>query len=315
MVKGACILIAGGGGFIGSNAARALIDRGHRVKLVGRSLLPQNCIEGAEYLQLDLLGAPVDHPYFSDVTAIVHAASTTIPSTSTQDMTFDITSNATLALRLLNISVYIKADRFIFLSSGGTVYGVPKSLPVAEDHATEPISSYGITKLAIEKYLQLYARTRRLAAFSLRVANPYGPEQLIGTPVGAISNFIRCVRSGRPIQVWGDGSIVRDYIHIDDVSSAIRACLDTPNMPAGAYNVGSGLGTSLNELIDLVKAKHSEPIEVNYEQARDIDVDRIVLDSSRLTAATGWRPTRRLLDGVDELWKAALKADGEPEIL
>lgn len=306
-------LVAGGGGFIGANLVRALVRKGQRVKVVGRSLKPPNNIASSQYIQMDLLGAPVDHPFFDDIGAIVHVASTTIPATSMQDMTFDITSNCSIALRLLDIAAKHGSPSFVFVSSGGTVYGIPKALPVSEDHPTDPINSYGISKLAIEKYVQLYARSTGIRGISLRVANPYGPEQLVGTPVGALASFVRKAIAGESIEIWGDGTTVRDFIHIDDVADAILVALERQTVQSGTYNVGTGIGASLNDLIGIVQSCKGTALDVQYRPARAIDASAVVLNPSRLISCSDWHPRWSLSDGVCQLWKAAEIARSQEE--
>lgn len=301
-VNGKTALVVGGGGFIGSNIARKLSSAGYEVRVAGRSLHPLHPIRDSKYFQIDLLGAKPDLGIFDDVQIIIHSATTTIPSTSMRDMAYDHNSNCSIALRLLEISAARNVPTFLFISSGGTVYGIPKQLPVSEDHPTDPISSYGITKLSIEKYVHLYGCDSIARAVILRVANPYGPEQLKGTPVGALANFTLRALKDEKIRIWGDGSIVRDYIDVSDLANAVLAAIA---IPSGTYNIGSGCGHSLNDLIEIIAKFKGRRPDVIYEPSRAIDVPNIVLDTTKFVKAANWRAEFSLMEGAKKLWNFA----------
>jgi len=301
-INGKTVLVVGGGGFIGSNVARKFSSAGFDVRVAGRSLQPLHPIGDSKYFQIDLLGARPDLGIFDDVQIIIHSATTTIPSTSMRDMAYDHNSNCSIALRLLEIAAARNIETFLFISSGGTVYGIPKRLPVREDHPTDPISSYGITKLSIEKYVHLYGLDSIARAVSLRVANPYGQEQLMGTPVGALANFTLRALMDEKIHIWGNGSIVRDYIDVSDLANAVLAAVA---IPSGAYNIGSGQGHSLNDLIEIVAKFKGRALDVTYESSRSIDVPNIVLDTSKFAAAANWSAEISLIEGAKKLWDFA----------
>lgn len=300
--NGKTVLVVGGGGFIGSNIARKFSSAGFKVRVAGRSLQPLHPIGDSKYFQIDLLGAKPDLGVFDDVQIIIHSATTTIPSTSMYDMAYDHNSNCSIALRLLEIAAARNVETFLFISSGGTVYGIPKLLPVSEDHPTDPISSYGITKLSIEKYVNLYGRNSIARSVILRVANPYGAEQLMGTPVGALANFTLRALRGEKIHIWGDGSIVRDYIDASDLANAVMSAVA---IPSGAYNIGSGQGHSLNDLIEIIAKFKGRALDVSYEPSRAIDVPNIILDTTKFALAAGWRAELSLVEGAKKLWDFA----------
>jgi UDP-glucose 4-epimerase len=162
-----------------------------------------------------------------------------------------------------------------------------------------------VSKLAIEHYLSLYPQ---LGGISLRVANPYGAYQLIGTAVGVIAHYVAAVRDNLPIEVWGDGSVVRDYIAIADVIEAFRIAATSDTLPAGGYNVGSGAGSSVNEIITAVFAAAGREVPVNYLQGRPYDVPAIVLDSTRFKEMTSWAARTSLHDGIAALWAQCVSA-------
>jgi UDP-glucose 4-epimerase len=258
-------------------------------------------VAGAEYASADLCSIDANSKVFDSVDTIVHLASTTIPSTSMDDVVFDARSNLEMTLRLLEAARIRRVKHFIFASSGGTVYGDPVRLPAREDDPTNPRSSYGIIKLAIEKYVGLYSQVHGLRGISLRISNPYGPGQLSGTPIGLIARLLQDARDGKSVTIWGDGTIVRDFFHVDDLMRAFLLVM-TSDVTAGVYNVGSGGGTSVRDAIALVERVTQRRLKVEYRPSRTIDVPKIWLDTNKFQAATGWRPAIDLEHGIKLLW-------------
>jgi UDP-glucose 4-epimerase len=307
------ILIAGGAGFMGSALARTLQAQGTGVRCVGSQRHPRNDIGAAEYVSTDLRQVLPESSIFDGVTAIVHLASTTIPATSMEDMAFDARSNIEIALSLLEAARRRGISTFVFASSGGTVYGAPVRVPARETDPADPLTSYGIVKLAIEKYVGLYSRLYGLRGIVLRISNPYGVGQLSGTPIGVLAHLLQRIHDHEPFVIWGDGSVVRDYFHVDDLMRAFLAALAEPQIPAGVYNVGSGQGISLQQLVALAQEVTGQAAIVRYRPARAIDVPRIWLDTEKFRAATGWQPTISLEQGIRDLWQNLIGADGRRE--
>lgn len=179
--------------------------------------------------------------------------------------------------------------RLVFASSGGTVYGVLTSVPADERDDTRPRCAYGVSKLAVEKYLTLYHDLWRLDCVSLRISNAYGPGQKVGRNFGAISTFAAHVSRGEPITVFGDGSVIRDYIYIDDLIEAIIAAGRHRGGPR-VMNIGSGIGKSLNDIINALGRLSAKKIQVNYAAGRDLDVPVSVLNISLAEAILKWKP-------------------------
>lgn len=305
------ILVAGGTGFIGAELVRILDARNIRTRIAGSK--PGRSI-GRRALDChvtDLRAVKPDDRLFEGVETIVHLASTTIPASSMTDMVFDAESNLELSLRLLEAARLRGIRNFVFASSGGTVYGEPVRLPAREDDPANPISSYGIVKLTIEKYVALYSRLHGIRGVSLRITNPYGPGQLSGAPIGIIARLLRHVRDGSPIPIWGDGGLVRDYFHVSDLMDAFLLALDPTKVPAGVYNVGSGQGVSINALLDLVKEVTGRPVAVRHEPARSVDVPQIWVDTEKFRTLTGWHARVSLEQGVMALWQELLKREAE----
>jgi UDP-glucose 4-epimerase len=228
---------------------------------------------------------------------VFHLVSTTLPNTSNLDPAFDVETNVIGSIRLLEHALRAGVKRVIFVSSGGTVYGIPALLPIPEEHPTFPICSYGITKLTVEKYLYLYRHLHGLDSVVLRIANPYGERQRTQGSQGAVAVFLGKALRGEPIEIWGDGSVVRDYIHISDVVRALLAAMVYTGHHR-LFNIGSGSGSSLNEVIAAIEAATNVTPIRRYLDARPFDVPKSVLSIERAVSELDWRPTVSLPAGV-----------------
>jgi len=206
-------------------------------------------------------------------------------------------------VRLLNEARLTGVQRFVFLSSGGTVYGPAQSLPIAENHPTDPINAYGITKLAVEKYLHMFHVLYGLDTITLRPSVPYGPGQDPHRRQGAVGVFLHCIATRQPIEIWGDGNVRRDYFYIDDLVSAVLASLQIDSPPVRVFNVGGGRSYSLNDLLTLLgQITGREPI-VRYCPGRKFDVPDLLLDTTRARTHLNWEPTVTLQDGIARTWE------------
>lgn len=247
-------LVLGGTGFIGSHLVDALVDAKHEVYLMSRypnphwSPQPQVKCLWADWRDAEQLGRVV-----SRVDVVVHLIGTTTPATSNADMAADVTDNLLPTLSLLKLCRQYGVRKIVFASSGGTVYGVPTQIPINEHHPGHPISSYGVTKLAIEEYLQLHYHLYGLNYIIIRPSNTYGERQNLNRPQGAVGIFMNLMLQSKPIEVWGNGQVVRDYIYVRDLALAFQSAIESP-LDHGVFNAGSGEGLSLLELLEELKA-------------------------------------------------------------
>ena len=269
-----CLLL-GGTGFIGKNLCEGLTAQGHNVFLTSRDPYPHKHItDYYRYYHLSLVENFNPHEFkkiLSDVDVIIQLITTTTPKSSNVDPVYDVMSNVTTTLKVLECAREVGIKKIIFLSSGGTIYGQPKMTPIAEDHPTEPLCSYGITKKTIEQYLFLYEHLYNLQYVTLRVSNPYGKYQLHNRSQGVIPTFLNNTLSRQNIPVWGDGEIVRDYIYISDVVDAIIKSL-TYEGSERIFNIGSGTGYSLNNIMSEIEKLVGHPIDRQYSAGRIFDV-------------------------------------------
>jgi UDP-glucose 4-epimerase len=284
-------LVLGGGGFIGSHIVEELHAAGHDIRILERPRVPRfrEFASRVEWVEGDFQSASVVHDAVDGIDAVFHLVSTTLPKSSNDDPIFDLESNVVATLRMLEFARDARVRKIIFISSGGTVYGPPASLPIPETHPTEPRVAYGIAKLAIEKYLALFQRLHGMDYTVLRVANPYGKRQRVETAQGAVAAFIDRVLRDQPIEIWGDGTITRDYVHVADVARAFLHALDYDG-DVHIFNVASGRGRTLNELVALLEDVMGRRIAVRYMPGRPFDVPSNVLAIDRARDVLGWMP-------------------------
>lgn len=297
-------LVLGGAGFIGSHLVRRLLSEGHAVTIVNRSsatTIASKFPDAFGRNRLEIVQGNFDDEALLDqflphCSACIHLAGSMIPSVSIENKIADIQVNLAGTVKLLEIARRHKLKKLIYISSGGTVYGQTTAQLISEDHPTDPISAYGITKLAAEKYLQLFHQLHDLPSITLRLANPFGPGQAEKGTQGAIAVFVERILRGRPVEIWGDGSTVRDYLYIDDVVEAILKAIDYSG-PQTIFNIGSGQGTSINDLCAQI-GRHFPPFEKTFKPTRSFDVPRNVLDISQARSNLHWHPRISLADGI-----------------
>lgn len=296
-------LVTGGNGFIGSGLVDRLRAAGHRVRVLDKSA-PRGDVDwrDVDYVTGGLADPPGLKSVLNGVDLVFHLASSTVPSTSNLDPIADVQANLIGALNLCRAMVDAGKRRLIFFSSGGTVYGNPRQLPVPETHSLHPISSYGVVKVAIENYLLMFEQLGSLDPLILRPSNPYGPRQSSAGLQGAIAAFLGKACSGEEVCIWGDGEIVRDYLYIDDLLTFAVAA-GTGKL-TGAVNVGSGVGYTLNQIVSAVRDVTGAQLPVKYAPARKYDVAEIVLDITRAQSEFGWHPTVDLTRGISSTWQA-----------
>ena len=294
------ILIVGGAGFIGRWVTKRLLACGHRVVVAGRRAAVE-LESGVRYCQVRNSDYRELAP-FGPFRAIVDLAYTSLPQTSYEDPVKDIQENLPRFVNLLQFAVQQDCERFIFLSSGGTVYGQALRLPIDELHPLNPISPYGITKLATEKYAAMFFAHYGLKYICLRPGNVYGPGQLPFRGQGFIATAVGAALTGNELVLFGKSGGVRDYIHVDDTASAVVAAIQH-GVCGEVYNVGSGNG--LNNLDVLASIKQVLPPQYSLAPVRHLperifDVRANVLDSTKFIKQTGWYPQISFQVGIEE---------------
>jgi UDP-glucose 4-epimerase len=295
------VLLIGGCGFIGSHIASALSAKGIPIVVFDRNADVSKHSIGVRHIKGEFGNRGELEIAIKDygVSSVVHLVSSTIPKSSNADPEFDVSSNVCETIALLQFCVEHSIRKIVFLSSGGTVYGSPRYSPIDEDHPTNPICSYGITKLAIEKYLALYHRLYGLGYTAIRAANPYGTGQNPFSTQGIIPVFIYQMLHKQALHVFGSGEIVRDYFHVRDLADLCVKALMSDY--CGICNAGSGIGTSIDELIALLSGTlHINP-NVVRKDGRLFDAPQIVLDCGTARKHLNWTPTIPLNEGIAEV--------------
>lgn len=308
ILRGKCCVI-GGAGFIGTYVTRLLVESGRDVVVLGRRTKPDSALPaGVAYVSGDYGNRAVLMEVLKGVSEVIDLAYSTVPRTSFDDPIFDIVSNLPASVGLLQEAARARVGKIVLVSSGGTVYGAAESLPLREDHPTNPISPYGITKLTIEKYAGMFGLVPDLLITVVRPANAYGEEQRGLTGQGFIATAMHSILQRREIEIFGAEGTVRDYIHVSDIATGILAALESGE--AGqVYNVGSGEGRSN---LDVLKAIEPLAAHAGFEvrtrilPLRKFDVLANVLDSSKLEAASGWRAAVPFKQGIASVWAAVL---------
>jgi UDP-glucose 4-epimerase len=295
-------LVIGGNGFIGSHLVDFLLKSGCQVRVF--DMIPERYrapLEEVDY-RLSSLDNNADlYESMLGIDTVYHLASASVPSTSGIDSISDIQKDLIQTLKILNLIVKRGITRFIYFSSGGAIYGNPKAVPISEEHPLKPISSYGIIKAATESYLGLYQRMYGLCPLILRPSNPYGPRQGHFLAQGVISTFLRKLKMGEDLVVVGDGCAAKDYIYITDM---VEMCGELSFTNAtGAYNIGTGTGTSVNDLIKKIQSITQIEQTITYKDSQSYDVRNFVLDISKIEQVLGKRMFTSLDVGIEKLWQ------------
>lgn len=298
------IVAIGGNGFIGSHFTAEAVDRGHEVIVCAPSDAPPSYAHGRPYeLITGGIDALIAHcELLSGIDIVCHFASSMIPATSNADPARDIEENLVRNIRLLEKMRAVGKRRILYLSSGGAIYGRPQYTPIDENHPQHPMSSYGIVKGAMERYLELYSVLYGFRPAIVRPSNPYGPGQNPSSRVGVISAFLDCAHRQAPLTMYGDGSIVRDFVYVSDL---IRLMLDIVEKDiCGTFNCGHGEGVSLERLAHVVSEVTGNRLEIRYEPARSFDPPIVMLDIKRAKEVVGWEPSVALTEGIRRTWDA-----------
>jgi UDP-glucose 4-epimerase len=294
------ILVTGGAGFIGSHVVDAYVSTGHEVAVLDdlSTGLRENLNPKARFHQMDLRDPALPELVKRENPEVVnhHAAQMSV-KLSVEDPLFDASVNITGTLSLLESCRQAGVRKVIYSSSGGTVYGEPRRLPLDEGHQLAPISPYGVSKLAGEYYLNTYASSWGMECVILRYGNVYGPRQRPHGEAGVVAIFCLDLLAGRAPVIHWDGEQEKDYVYVEDCVRANVAGL-APGV-SGVFNIGAGVGTSVNELYrhiaGFLDASEVKPVP---GPRRTGDVRKIYLDTSRARDRLGWEPAVSLMEGL-----------------
>jgi UDP-glucose 4-epimerase len=303
-------LVVGGAGFIGSQVSNILAETGRVVIALGRSSSPLHQLSNkVKYVSGDYKDRLLLRELLKDTDELIDLAYATVPKTSFDDPVNDILSNLPAGVGLIQEATQAKLRKVVFVSSGGTVYGIAQSLPIFEDHPTNPISPYGITKLTLEKYVLMFASLTGLPASIVRPGNAYGEHQLAFSGQGFVATAIKSILLRQPVNIFGSHGTIRDYLHVEDLAQGIVAALQF-GLVGDVYNIGSGIGLNNMDVLEVIEPfarskGYSFPINILPE--RGFDVPANVLNSEKLTNLSSWQPKIKFTDGILRTWMGSIE--------
>ncbi len=301
------ILVLGGSGFIGSNLIAALLDRSHVIfnfdrpgtspkqfeKYSNYKFIPGS-LSDSSHVRMVFDQQPYDK--------VIYLVSTLLPSSGYLEFIQERDINLVALFEVLRNMESNGCSDILFFSSGGTIYGLNGKSENKEDDPCLPFTYYGYTKWALEEYIRFLSRTTSVKFTIVRPSNPYGSGQNLFGKQGLIAVALGRVMANKPIEIWGDGQVIRDYLYIDDLVNAICLLLDIPACNQ-TFNVGSGLGASVNQIIEVVKEATGFPVQVQYSPARKIDVPVNILNIDKIKSTVSWEPKINLDEGIVKLWR------------
>jgi len=294
------VLVTGGAGFIGSHVVDLYLANGFEVVVVddlstGRR---SNLNPAAKFYQLDIRDPQLDQVFEAERPDFVnhHAAQMDVRR-SVADPMFDADVNVRGSIHLLELARKYEVKRFVYISTGGAVFGEPVYLPCDEEHPIQPICPYGASKHTVEHYLYMYSMNYGLNYTVIRYPNVYGPRQDPHGEAGVVAIFTGQMLSGAPVVINGDGEQVRDYVYVTDCARANLLAI-TKASGSGIYNLGSGKGNTVNQIYQALKQITGYPLEARYGPAKLGETRRIFLDASKAKRELGWEPEVSLEEGL-----------------
>jgi UDP-glucose 4-epimerase len=299
------VFVTGGTGFMGSHIVELLLQEGHQVTVLtsSSSIHPniQHLQANIKIVRGDFGNYQLMLQYLQDTDIIVHIAWTTVPKTASENPIYDAQTNIIGSIHLLEAAVKAKVKKVIFVSTGGALYGVPQYTPIDEEHPIRPISAYGISKMSFERYLHFFYQNKGLDYAIFRIANAYGTRQNLTKNQGVIGIWLQKIKENQAIEIWGDGTVVRDYVYVTDVAQIIAKGMHYQGTQK-VFNVGSGLGYSLNEILAVCKNVSQKNPTVTYLDGRSFDVPVNILSIQKAAEELDWQPNISIEEGVQATW-------------
>lgn len=307
-MKEKCI-IYGGAGFIGSHITENLIANGFDVTVFDKINTSkkniQHILDKIKFTEGDFNNTIDIKKSLRNIDYVIHLVSSTLPADSNLNPFYDIETNLISSLNLFEECVKQNIKKIIFISSGGTIYGNPVKLPIPESHPTNPTNSYGIIKLTIEKYLSMYKALKGLDFKILRFSNPFGERQNPQTGQGLIAHLLYRIKNKQPIEIWGNGKVVRDFFYVKDGAKAVSAAIKDKS-DEEIFNISSGNGLSINQILEKFRKILKLKFKVNYTEARIFDVPKNILDNSKAFKILNWKPETDFNEALKKTWSFIL---------
>lgn len=300
-------LIVGGNGFIGAHLVQRLVADGWQVTILHKYEQPRYSQrpEAVHFLRGDLTQETQLAEAVAEQDVVFHLLWTTtaIHEVANRDPAADVLANLLPTVRLIEACLAAGVGRLVFTSSGGTVYGRTQTIPIPENHPHNPVNAYGVSKLAVEKYLHMFRHLRGLDYAVLRPSVPYGPGQHPLSKQGAVAVFLYRVAHRLPLTIWGNGDVSRDYFYIADLVEALLLAAEAKLGEDRVFNIGGAEEVSLNRLVQLAEAVTGETAVVQYQPARNFDAPRVVLDTTLAQTHLGWQPKVPMQEGLSKTWE------------
>lgn len=296
------ILVTGGAGFIASHVSEGFIAQGHEVAILDNLItgFRRNIPKEAKFYEGDIRDIEFVRSVFDEFkpAAVDHHAAQMDVRKSLDDPIFDAQNNILGSINLIQNAVRLKVKKFVYISTGGAVYGEPQWLPVMENHEIRPECAYGISKHTVEHYLELYRMLEGLPYTVLRYPNVFGPRQNPHGEAGVNAIFIGLMLNGKQPLIFGDGEQLRDYTYVSDIVNANILALT--NGEGEIVNIGSGLGTSVNTIFETLADILEFPQPAIYKPARKGEIEKIFLDARKAKTVLGWEPQVSFREGLEK---------------
>lgn len=303
------IALIGGGGFIGTNLTNFFIEEDYNVLVIGRSVVEDlsNSTDKIKRRLIDVNKTSKLIEALADYENIVWLVNDLVPSASMDSLADDFTFNVTPLIHFLeSVNKLENLKRFVFISSGGTIYGdSPSKTFLKEDNVKNPISAYGLSKIIAENYVDFITKRSSFESVILRPSNVFGNYQNLKKPQGIVGYAFNALINNKTIDLYADGEVIRDFIHVIDLAEAIKCCIEKKHeiSKVETYNVGSQEGYSIREVLDLINEVSDGNIQTVSKPARTFDCDFNVLDVSKINLQLGWEPKIKIKEGLTKVWQ------------
>jgi len=300
-------LVIGGTGFIGSNLLEALQEQGHDLVSLSRKS-PRRAVPGVRYVFDTLDNIVLVSNLLKDVDTIFHLAWDTTPGSSALQPSLESVNNLFPTLRLLELLQKHTGIHLVFVSSGGAIYDSSVSGSYGETSAIAPKSYYGASKVAIETFLHAYHLQTGNPVTIVRPSNIYGPRQVAKRNFGLIPTIFDCLLNGRALSIWGDGSTTRDFLYIDDFADFCDKVVSNKQIADGngginVFNVGSGVGLSINAVCTMIEEISGRTLERDYQAIRDVDLSSVILNVANARSQLDWHAKTPIENGLTNVWQ------------
>lgn len=294
------ILVTGGAGFIGSHVVDLLIKGGHEVYIIDNlsSGKKSNVNPQAHLFNLDICSSAIEEVFANNLDVVIHLAAQVDVNTSIDDPLHDAEVNILGSLRVLELCRKNQVKKIIYGNSAAET-GDPQYLPVDEQHPINPKSPYGLSKNIFSRYLKIYQELYGINYISLRFSNVYGPRQTARDEGGVIPLFVNNILQGKDLIIYGDGTQTRDFVYVGDVARAIVQMLDSSSTVANTtYNIGTGIKTSINKLVEMLKNITQREIKFSNALPREGDIMHHTFSINKISSEIGWTPKINFEEGL-----------------